>query len=125
MDTVSTVAAVLLGIAFVVAGGSKLADGPAWPEQARGLDAPSITVPVVPWFELALGALLIVQVARVWVAGVALALVIVFTILIGRKLAQGERPPCACFGAWSPTPIGPVHLVRNAGLMVLAVVAMV
>ena len=38
---VAVVASVLLGLAFLVAGGSKLAAGRAWPDEARGLGAPA------------------------------------------------------------------------------------
>ncbi len=122
MSSLAVVASVLLGLAFVVAGGSKVAAGPAWPEQARGLGAPSFVIPVVPWFEIGLGAVLIVQLAPVAAGVVALATLLVFTGLIARRLAQGRHPPCACFGAWSAKPLGPGHLVRNGVLIVLAVV---
>jgi uncharacterized membrane protein YphA (DoxX/SURF4 family) len=122
LSSFAVVASVLLGLAFVVAGGSKVAAGPAWPDQARGLGAPSFVIPVVPWFEIVLGAILIVQLAPVAAGVVALATLLVFTGLIARRLAQGQHPPCACFGAWSAKPLGPGHLVRNGALIVLAVV---
>jgi uncharacterized membrane protein YphA (DoxX/SURF4 family) len=122
LSSLAVVASVLLGLAFVVAGGSKVAAGPAWPDQARGLGAPSFVIPVVPWFEIVLGAILIVQLAPVAAGVVALATLLVFTGLIARRLAQGHHPPCACFGAWSAKPLGPGHLVRNGVLIVLAVV---
>ncbi len=123
MDTIVVVAAVAVGVAFVVAGASKLAAGESWPAQAAGLGAPSWTIPIVPWFELAVGAVLIVQLARVPAALVAAALLVMFTALIARKLAAGERPPCACFGAWSASPIGARHVVRNVVLLALSIVA--
>jgi uncharacterized membrane protein YphA (DoxX/SURF4 family) len=125
LSALAVVASVVLGVAFLVAGGSKIAAGPSWPTQARGLGAPIAVIPVVPWFELALGAVLVVQVARVPAALVALVVLVVFTALIARRLAQGEHPSCACFGAWSARPLGPGHLVRNVALMALAVVAAV
>ena len=123
VDVVSLVASVVLGAAFVVAGASKLAAGPVWPEQARGLGAPSWAIPVVPWFELVLGAALVARVAPRPLALVALGLLVAFTILLAARLREGRHPPCACFGAWSARPLGPGHLVRNAGLIVLAVLA--
>jgi uncharacterized membrane protein YphA (DoxX/SURF4 family) len=122
LSSLAVVASVLLGLAFVVAGGSKVAAGEAWPEQARGLGAPSIVIPVVPWFEIVLGAILIVQLAPVAAGVVALATLLIFTGLIARRLAQGRHPPCACFGAWSAKPLGPGHLLRNGVLIALAVV---
>lgn len=123
MSVIPTIAAVLVGVAFVVAGGSKLAARASWPVQARGLGAPSWTIPLVPWVELAIGALLIVQLLRVPMAMAAALLLVVFTVLIMRKLAAGEHPPCACFGAWSVQPIGWRHVARNGSLLALAVVA--
>jgi uncharacterized membrane protein YphA (DoxX/SURF4 family) len=123
MSLVSSVAAVLVGVAFVVAGGSKLAARESWPVQARGLGAPSWTIPLVPWVELAIGSLLIVQLFRVPMAAAAVALLAVFTVMIVRKIAAGEHPPCACFGAWSAKPVGWGHVARNGALIALALVA--
>ncbi len=124
MDTVSLVASVVVGIAFVVAGGSKIAAGESWPVQARGLGAPTWTIPIVPWVEIAVGALLIAQAVEPWPAVAALVMLVAFTALIVNSLAHGRHPPCACFGAWSAKPIGPAHLARNAILIALTVVAM-
>ena len=55
---------------------------------------------------------------------VALLLLGSFTALIVRRLAEGKRPPCACFGAWSAKPLGAGHVVRNGALIVLAVLAL-
>jgi len=89
------------------------------------MGAPAAVLPVVPWFEIALGAVLVVQVARVAAAVVALCVLVAFTALIVRRLAEGQHPPCACFGAWSAAPLSWSHVVRNAVLIVLAVVAIV
>ena len=124
MAAAALVAAILLGLVFLVSGGSKLAAGPAWPEQARALGAPPAVVPVLPWLEIVLGALLVVQLAPVLAAAIALAVLVAFTALILRRLAEGEHPPCACFGAWSAKPLGRGHVARNVGFMVLGVVAL-
>jgi uncharacterized membrane protein YphA (DoxX/SURF4 family) len=123
LSSLAVVASALLGVTFLVAGGSKIAAGQAWPEQARGLGAPSFVIPVLPWFEIALGAVLVVQVSRVAAAVIALAVLAAMTALIIRRLAQGEHPPCACFGAWSAKPLGWGHVARNGMLMLLAVIA--
>ncbi len=127
MDAVgvtAVVASVVLGVSFVVAGASKIASGDGWPVEAAGLGAPSWTIPIVPWFEVSLGALLVVQLARRPTAAIAIAVLVVFTTLIANRLRRGEHPPCACFGAWSAKPIGPGHLVRNGVLIALAVLAL-
>ncbi|MGD9705445.1 MAG: MauE/DoxX family redox-associated membrane protein [Acidimicrobiia bacterium] len=120
----ATAAAAVLGIAMLIAGGGKLAS-PSWPEHARGLGAPAWSVPVVPWIEIGLGALLVVQWMRVLVAALTAALLLVFTALLVLRLAQGRRPPCACFGGLSTRPIGPWSVARNVALVLLAVTAMV
>ena len=80
-------------------------------------------VPIVPWFEIALGGLLVSQVWRRAAAVVAALTLVVFTAAILRRLAQGRRPACACFGAWSAKPIGPVDVVRNLVFVVVALLA--
>jgi uncharacterized membrane protein YphA (DoxX/SURF4 family) len=124
MTLLAIVASILVGVAFVVAGGSKIAAGPAWPTQARGLGAPSAVIPLLPWVEILIGAALIAQVARRPAALAALVLLVAFTILIVLRLAEGKRPPCACFGAWSAKPIGGGHVARNAALAALAALAL-
>lgn len=124
MSAVGLVASIVLGLVFLVSGGSKIAAGPAWPEQAAALGAPAIVVPVLPWLEIALGAILVMQVAPVIAAAAALVVLLAFTALIIRRLSQGRHPPCACFGAWSAKPLGAGHVARNAGFMVLAVLAL-
>ena len=49
---------------------------------------------------------------------------VAFSILIARQLVDGRHPPCACFGAWSHRPLSGAHLVRNAVLVAVAVVAL-
>ena len=124
MSAVGLVASIVLGLVFLVSGGSKLSAGPRWPEEARGLGAPSFVVPVLPWFEIVLGAVLVTQVVPTLAAALALLVLAAFTVLILRRLAEGERPPCACFGAWSTKPLGRGHVVRNLGFIGLAVVAL-
>ncbi len=125
MATVGLVASILLGLVFILSGATKVAAGAAWPEQARDLGAPSFVVPVLPWFEIVLGAALVMQLAPVLAAATALVVLSGFTVLIARRLAQGQHSPCACFGEWSSRPLSPTHLVRNTAFMALAVLALV
>jgi len=124
VDTVSSVAAIVLGGAFVLAGAAKLAAGSMWRAQAVQLGAPASVAPFVPWAELLVGAALVSQLVEPFAAALAIVMLVVFTVLIGVRLARGEHPPCACFGAWSATPVGPRHLVRNAALLLLGVLAL-
>lgn len=120
---IAAVAGALVGMVFLLSGGTKLRAGPSWPVEARQMGAPRWVVPVLPWFELVLGGLLVAQVGRPVTAVVALVTLGAFTVLIVRRLAQGRHPPCACFGSWSRRPLGWRHVVRNAVLMALALLA--
>ena len=108
---------------MLIAAVSKLAQPALWRSQADGLGVPWRLAIVVPYVEATLGALLLVQVQRHAVAWIAVALFGAFTALLALRLAQGKRPPCACFGSLSSKPIGPGHLVRNALFICLAVLA--
>jgi len=123
VDWVATIASIVLGAAFLVAGASKIASGAAWPEQARGLGAPKIVIPVLPWVEIVVGAMLVTQIGLLAAGVAALVLLVAFTGLVGLHLSQGRHPPCACFGSWSAKPIGPATIARNVVLIVLALVS--
>ena len=121
--TVAVVAGVVLGAVLLLSGAAKLAAGPRWAAQAATLGAPAVAVPVLPWVEVGLGALLITGVWRPVVALAAAALLGAFTMLLVVRLVQGRRPPCACFGAWSTRPIGVGAVARNVVLIALALLA--
>jgi len=119
---VIVVASVLLGAVFVVSGVVKLSAPRQWRTQAADLGVPGAIAAVLPIVELVVGALLIAQLARRVAAIVAAVLLLAFTALLVMRLAQGRRPPCACFGALSSKPIGWGNIVRNAVLIVVAAV---
>lgn len=123
MDTVHVVASLVLGAVFVVSAVAKLIDVAGWRRQAAGLAVPGVVAIVVPFVELAVGAATAARLAAPAAASVALGLLVAFTALIGWNLRNGRRPPCACFGAASTTPISWRHVVRNALLAAIAVVA--
>jgi len=116
------IASVILGGVMCVAGGSKIAMGNRWPVEAQALGAPKSITPIVPWIEIALGSLLIVQLKPEVVGALSVALLVAFTLLIMRQLQKGERPVCACFGSWSSKPLSWNHVARNAGFIALAVI---
>ncbi|MGB8858268.1 MAG: MauE/DoxX family redox-associated membrane protein [Ilumatobacteraceae bacterium] len=116
-------ASVLVALVLLVAGVSKLAAPAAWRSQSEGLGVPWVLARPMPLVELGLGALLMVQLQRHAVAWCAVVLLAVFTGLLLLRLAQGRRPPCACFGSLSSRPIGARHLARNAALLALATLA--
>ena len=125
MQVVAIVCSIVVGLAFIAAGLFKLRDGPAWPKMAADMGVSRPVAVVVPWVELAVGVLSVVAVLLPWSAYAAIALLGVFTVVIVRRLLDGSRPPCACFGSRSSRPLGAVHVARNAGLLALAVVAAV
>jgi uncharacterized membrane protein YphA (DoxX/SURF4 family) len=116
------IASIILGGVMCVAGGSKIAMGDRWPVEAQALGAPKLIAPIVPWIEIALGALLIVQLKPEIVGALSVALLVAFTLLIMRQLQKGERPVCACFGSWSSKPLSWNHVARNAGFIALAAI---
>jgi len=117
-------AAVVLGIVLLVAGIAKRADR-GWRQDAAALGTPAWAIPVLPWFEMLLGAVLVSGLARPAAAALAGLVLLAFTGLLIVNLARGRRPQCACFGASSRRPIGPGSLVRNLVLLALAVIAFV
>ena len=119
------IASVILGGVMCVAGGSKIAMGNRWPVEAQALGAPKSIAPIVPWIEISLGALLIVQLKPEVVGALSVALLVAFTLLIMRQLQIGHRPVCACFGSWSSKPLSWQHVARNAGFIALAVITIV
>ena len=86
------------------------------------MGVPRAVAVVVPWVELVIGATCVV-VLLPRAAYAAIAVLVVFTLVIVRRLLDGSRPPCACFGSRSSRPLGPVHVARNAGLLALATIA--
>ena len=115
-------AAVVAGV-LLLAGVLKLARPTEWRTQAAGLGVPALITTVVPLVEIGIGAALLVQWQRHAMAWVAVAMFALFTALLGVRLAQGQRPPCACFGALSSRPIGASHVIRNAVFIAIAVMA--
>lgn len=54
-------------------------------------------------------------------AAAGLFLLTLLTGLVVLNLGHGRRPPCHCFGRVDDSPIGAPTVVRNLGLMALAV----
>jgi hypothetical protein len=122
---IGIVAGIVLGAALVWAGFAKLLAGPDWTRQAADLGVARELALPVPYVEIVLGALVAAHVVAPWPAVAALVLLIAYTVLLAVRLADGSRPPCACFGRRSTRPLGVWHLARNAALIGLAVLAVV
>ena len=116
-------AALALGLLFIGAGVSKAVMGAAWPAQAQRLGTPRLVAVAVPWVEIIVGAAVAARLAITWSVIAAVALLATFTALLVARLASGDRPPCACFGAWSTRPLSWWHVARNVAMIALAVIA--
>ena len=116
-------AGLVLGCVLVAAGVLKARD-PAWPRTATRFGTPTPVAAGLPWTEIVLGALLVVDIGRPLVATAAFLLLTTFTVVVARRLFAGDTVPCGCFGSVGPArPISWMTLVRNVGLMGLAAVA--
>ena len=73
---------------------------------------------VLPWFELALGAFLIIGIGLRWSGIIASALLLVFIAAMTRAYIMGLEIMCGCFG--NNEKLGPWTLVRDSSMLVLA-----
>lgn len=121
-------ARLVLSAVFAVSGAMKLRQRESFQRTLSDFGVPSVVAAalalVLPWGELAIAvALPLVATARL-ASLTALALLVAFSAAVALTLLRGRRPPCQCFGALSPEPIGWTTLVRNAALIGLAVIAL-
>jgi uncharacterized membrane protein YphA (DoxX/SURF4 family) len=124
----------LLGMVFLVSGGSKVARRSAFRAYARAVRrlsplSPALITPAALALiavELAVVILLVVPLEMTVAAGFALAilLLVVFSAAVIGSLSRGERTPCQCFGR-SATPLGWRHVTRNAALACVALLGLV
>lgn len=87
-----------------------------------GLPVPAVLARAVPMAEFVVAALLVV-VPRVG-AVCALGLLAGFTVVLVGAVRRGTEVGCACFGAAATRPVSGVDVVRNAGLLGFAGVAL-
>jgi len=117
-------ARVLLSGVFVVAAGAKLLDPEGTRHAAAELGVPkrlaALVAALLPVTELVVAVMLLPVRSASGGAVAALALLLVFTAVIGANLLLGRRPPCRCFGSVDTRPIGWPTLVRNSALLALA-----
>jgi uncharacterized membrane protein YphA (DoxX/SURF4 family) len=73
---------------------------------------------ILPWFELLLGALLIVGVGLRWAGSITTALLLVFMSAMTRAKILGLEINCGCFG--NNEKLGTATLIRDSSLLVLA-----
>jgi hypothetical protein len=114
----------IVGLVLLAAGALKASDK-GWRAAAAGFGLPGPAAVVLPWVEVVIGALLVAQAGRRATAGLALALLVGFTVVIAVRLRRGDAPPCACFGALSRSSVTNRTVGRNLVLVALAVVGTV
>lgn len=130
MNALRVLVSMALGLMFVWAGVSKLAQGKKWsisttPFSTGRTFIDALVKWALPWCEVVLGALLIAQVALV-VTGVAACILLAgFTVRIVQLLRRGETPSCRCFGAVSRAPLSMNHVWRNVVFLILSVLVVV
>lgn len=120
LQLVAAISAFVLAVTFAVAALAKLSNRTQTAEDfdSMGLPAPDRLALIVPLVELATAAVLVV--APGWGGVLALALLVGFTTNLILVMQSGRIATCACFGGSSAEPISGRHLVRNAGLGLLA-----
>jgi len=73
---------------------------------------------ILPWFELLLGAVLIVGIGLRWAGSITTALLLVFIGAMTRAKILGLEINCGCFG--NNEKLGTATLIRDSSLLVLA-----
>ena len=120
----------ILGVVLLVAGGLKIGNLPKSAMAVRAYELLPISIAnffgyALPWFEVGLGALLILGVATRLSAFFAGSLMIVFILAIASAWARGLSIDCGCFGGGGQVAPGETkylqEILRDVGLTLLAV----
>jgi putative oxidoreductase len=125
-------ARILLGLIFVYAAYAKLHFNGAWHLRdyyfffAMGIDSYKMLplaivewmAKILPWVELALGAMLVIGAGVRWAGLVVSALLVVFMIALAHAALGGLEINCGCFGNNSVKPS--TELARDVGLLAVA-----
>jgi uncharacterized membrane protein YphA (DoxX/SURF4 family) len=117
---------VVLGLVFIYAAYTKLRD--PWAIFAMSIDSYKLlpewgviaVARTLPWFELLLGAALIIGVGLRYSSVAGAALLGFFFIAMAISYARGLQIDCGCFGPGEA--LGPKTLLRDGTLVALAIV---
>ena len=122
--TAELAARLALAAVFAIAGVRKLANARGFREALLALGTPRSMAPalslLIPAAELLIAAGLCIGATARVAATAALGLLLVFSVVIARSLARGERPDCYCFGQLNAGPVGQGTLARNFVFALLA-----
>lgn len=122
--TLLLLAARATGAIFIFSGVSKLLAQHDFLASLRALPFLSarsavLVVTILPWVEVALGSALIIGLWTLYVAWVALALLLIFSLVALVAVVRGLYVPCSCFGATSQGALSSKTVVRNLLLALL------
>jgi uncharacterized membrane protein YphA (DoxX/SURF4 family) len=73
---------------------------------------------ILPWFELALGSLLILGIGVRWVGSICSVLLLVFIAAMTRAMILGLEINCGCFS--NSEKLGAITMARDSSLLILA-----
>jgi len=129
LDLIGTLARVGLAAVFLISGYLKAADLDQTyvavnAYQVMPKPAVEVVAAVLPWFELALGLLVLIGVGTRLVAVISALLLLTFMAGVTQAWVRGLSIDCGCFGgggdvAADKTSYG-TELVRDTGFMILA-----
>jgi uncharacterized membrane protein YphA (DoxX/SURF4 family) len=129
LDGIGTLARLGLAAVWIISGLLKAVDPAQTYVAVRAYDVlPRETVGVVagvlPWFELALGLLLLLGIGTRIVAGLSAALLLLFIAGVAQAWARGLSIDCGCFGGGGAVEPGQTQYVqeilRDLGFLALA-----
>ena len=118
-----TIFAVMLAGVLLWAAVTKFQDrtGTVTGFEQLGLPRAHLLATAVPMVEAATALALLAEPG--WGGVVAFALLAGFTVVLVTTIRTGRMVPCRCFGGTSDAPVDWGHVLRNAGLMAMAIFA--
>ncbi len=111
----------MLAVVFLGSGIAKLSVRGWARDTATALKLPFLVTQSTPLVELLVGAGLVAGVRLVPVAALGLLIAYTGVLLVALANADGDAPPCACFGR-TAKPITWLTVARNAALIAIALV---
>jgi hypothetical protein len=130
MSVAFVLAPLVCGVVLLVSGLAKLRDAPATEAAFAAMPVPEVlrsraVIRALPVVELVLGALLVLTWGWVLaaVSVLAVAMFVVYWVLVLVVLRRGEPVDCGCFGSVGDDRVTGSTLARNTVLLVLAGVA--
>jgi hypothetical protein len=116
---VSRIAAVCVGVVFLLAGASKVVNMAQWLRDAQSQAVWKPVAVVIPFVELILGGCLVGLPVSPVVLGLSTTLLLVFTAFLIAQIRVSSDVPCACFGSFLRRPPSGKDVLRNLVLIAL------